>query len=147
MRKFMVCKEYQEENIVLPTRSTKKSAGYDFRCLEAFQIEPGKTYLVKTGVKAMMDDDDVLLIFPRSSLAVKKGLRLTNSVAVIDADYFGNEKNDGEIMISLFNFTDQAVSIDANERIAQGIFVKYGTVEDDEAEGERKGGYGSTGTK
>ena len=149
MRQFEVCRTYADKsvNITLPTRATGRSAGYDFRCLEGFTVEPGKTYLLKTGIKARMDDDDVLLIFPRSSLAVKKGLRLTNSVAVIDADYYGNERNDGEIMISLFNFTDSPVTIEADERIAQGIFIKYGITDDDAASGVRQGGYGSTGTK
>ena len=94
-----------------------------------------------------MEKDDVLLLFPRSSLAIKKGLRLTNSVAVIDADYYGNENNDGHIMISLFNFSDHEVTIEDQERIAQGIFIKYLTTDDDQASGERKGGFGSTKTK
>ncbi len=93
-----------------------------------------------------MEDDEVLLIFPRSSLAIKKGLRLTNSVAVIDADYYGNENNDGHIMISLFNFSDHDVVIEDQERIAQGIFMKYLPTDDDDAKGERVGGFGSTKT-
>lgn len=147
MRKFEVCKGYENQGVILPKRGTAHSAGYDFTCLEAIDLEPGGQTLAKTGVKAQMEADEVLLIYPRSSLAVKKGLRLTNSVAVIDADYYGNPNNDGHIMIPLFNFSSHTVHLDKGERIAQGIFTKYLLTSDDQATGERKGGYGSTGTK
>ncbi len=146
MRKFEIAKGFENENIIMPSRATKKSAGYDFRCLEGYTLKPGETHFFKTGLKAKMEDDEVLLIFPRSSLAIKKGLRLTNSVAVIDADYYGNENNDGHIMISLFNFTDHDVVIESQERIAQGIFIKYFATDDDDATGIRAGGFGSTKT-
>ena len=147
MRAFEIAKGFEEANVVLPTRATEKSAGYDLRALGGYTLKPGETHFFKTGLKARMEKDDVLLLFPRSSLAIKKGLRLTNSVAVIDADYYGNENNDGHIMISLFNFSDHEVTIEGQERIAQGIFIKYLTTDDDQASGERKGGFGSTKTK
>lgn len=147
MRKFEIAKGYEDKEVVIPVRATSKSAGYDFRTLEEYTLKPGETHFFATGLKAMMNDDEVLLVFPRSSLAIKKGLRLTNSVAVIDADYYGNPSNDGHIMISLFNFSDHDVTIEAQERIAQGIFMKYLTTEDDKAEAKREGGFGSTKTK
>jgi dUTP pyrophosphatase len=147
MRQFMIVKGYENKGVVLPKRSTAFSAGYDFRCLDGFTLAPHASMLVPTGVKAAMEKDDVLLLYPRSSLAIKKGLQLTNSVAVIDADYFGNPQNDGHIMVPVYNFSDHAVTIEAGERIAQGIFTKYLKTDDDVADGLRSGGYGSTGTK
>jgi dUTP pyrophosphatase len=147
MRKFMIVKGFEQKGVVLPVRSTAFSAGYDFMTLEEVTILPGTSVLIQTGVKAQMEKDDVLLIYPRSSLAVKKGLRLTNSVAVIDADYFSNPSNDGHIMIPLYNFSAKPVTLLKGERIAQGIFMKYETTDDDKAQGARVGGYGSTGTK
>jgi dUTP pyrophosphatase len=147
MRKFYVCKGFEDRGVILPKRGTSHSAGYDFTTIDDVDIEPGERKMISTGVKAQMDDDDVLLIFPRSSLAVKKGLRLSNSVAVIDADYFSNPDNDGHIMINLFNFSKDKVHLDKGQRFAQGIFVKYGLTEDDASSSTRKGGYGSTGEK
>lgn len=147
MRKFEVAKGFEKERVTLPQRATSRSAGYDLRALEGASIAPGETHLFKTGLKAAMEEDEVLLIFPRSSLAVKKGLRLSNSVAVIDADYYGNPDNDGHIMISLFNFSQETQVIEAGDRIAQGVFVKYEVTDDDHVNGSRQGGFGSTKTK
>ncbi len=147
MRKFEIAKGFEDKDVHLPLRSTSRSAGYDFSSLDDLVILPGKTGLINTGVKALMEADDVLFIFPRSSLAVKKGLQLANSVAVIDADYYGNEKNDGQIMLTLYNFSAQEAKIEKGERVAQGIFVKYEVTDDDKAQGVRQGGYGSTGSK
>ena len=93
-----------------------------------------------------MNEDEVFLIFPRSSLAKKKGLTLANNVGVIDSDYFENEENDGEIGLLLQNFSEEVVEIKKAERVAQGIFVKYLKTEDDFIEEKRTGGYGSTGS-
>jgi dUTP pyrophosphatase len=144
----MKCKGFEDNpDVIMPVRKTAFSAGYDFSCLTAWDIKPGETVLIPTGLKAQMEKGDVLLIYPRSSLAVKKGLRLANSVAVIDADYFSNPSNDGHIMIPVYNFSKNSVHLDKGERIAQGIFTKYLTVDDDQAAGQRTGGYGSTGEK
>ncbi len=94
-----------------------------------------------------MEKDEVLLVFPRSSLGKKKGLILTNSVAVIDADYYSNPNNDGHIMINLFNFSNTDQTIEKGERFAQGIFIKYLTTDDDQTTKTREGGFGSTGNK
>ncbi len=145
MRQFMICKGFEQNDIKLPERSTKFSAGYDFKSLEDFDIEPKQVHIFKTGVKAKMDEDDVLLIFIRSSLAIKKGLQLANNVAVIDADYFSNPDNDGHIMIAIKNTSNEIVSIKKGDKIAQGMFTKYEITIDDRSSNERTGGTGSTG--
>ena len=145
MRHFYICKGFEKENVMLPTRSTKFSAGYDFRSMEDIVLKPGESHIFQTGVKAQMDEDDVLLVFIRSSLAIKSGLSLSNSVAVIDADYFSNPTNDGHIMIALRNNSDKEVEVRKYDKIAQGIFVKYGLTKDDCCQQERTGGTGSTG--
>ncbi len=145
MRQFMICKGFEQNDIKLPERSTKFSAGYDFKSLEDFDIEPNQVHIFKTGVKAKMDEDDVLLIFIRSSLAIKKGLQLANNVAVIDADYFSNPDNDGHIMIAIKNTSNEIVSIKKGDKIAQGMFTKYEITIDDKSSNERTGGTGSTG--
>lgn len=141
----MICKGFEQEDVKLPERSTKFSAGYDFKSLEDYDLKPNEMHIFKTGVKACMDDDDVLLIFIRSSLAIKKGLQLANNVAVIDADYFSNENNDGHIMIALKNTSSDIVSIKKYDKIAQGMFTKYEITIDDNATTSRTGGTGSTG--
>ena len=145
MRKFEIAKGFENAGVVLPTRTTKGSAGYDFRSLETKDILPGQVAVIHTGVKAAMNIGEVLLVFIRSSLGVKKGLSLANSVGVIDADYYGNPDNDGEIMIALRNNSQTPVHIEKGDRIAQGIFAPYLTTDDDSAKGNREGGFGSTG--
>ena len=147
MRKFEICKGFENENITLPTRATIGSAGYDLQACKTITIKKGEMNLIPTGVKAKMEKDEVLLVFPRSSLGKKKGLILTNSVAVIDADYYSNPNNDGHIMINLFNFSNTDQTIEKGERFAQGIFIKYLTTDDDQTTKTREGGFGSTGNK
>lgn len=144
MRKFEVCKGFENGDVVIPNRATKKSAGYDLRSLISYDLKPSERYTFPTGLKASMEEDEVLYIFIRSSMAIKKGVRLSNSVGVIDADYYSNKDNDGHIMISLFNFSNDVVHIEKGDRIAQGIFMKYLCVDDDIAVCEREGGFGST---
>lgn len=102
--------------------------------------------LVPTGIKAQMNDDEVLKIFSRSSLATKKNIQLANSTSIIDADYYNNEKNEGHIYVPLINLGNIPVVIKKGERIAQGIFEKYLVTDNDNATGKREGGLGSTGT-
>jgi len=89
----------------------------------------------------------VLLVYIRSSAAFKKHLMLMNGVGVIDADYYGNAENEGHILIPIFNYGAEAVRIAAGERIAQGVFTTYLTVDGDRAGSgtARTGGFGSTG--
>ena len=123
----------------LPRRATKYSAGYDFYAAVSAEIKPGEKYVIPTNTAVEMDEDDVLLIFPRSSYAIKFGLDLVNSVGVIDADY------KDQIFICYRNTGDEPFFIKRGDRIAQGVFVKFLKTDDDKADGERRGGVGSTG--
>ncbi len=146
MRGFEKTKDYQYLNFELPKRSTDKSAGYDLALIEDLVIPAKSIRLGKTGVKAYMQEGEVLKIHARSSLALKKGLMLANGVGVVDHDYYGNPDNDGHIMISLYNFTNQDILLKKGERVAQGIFEKYLTIDNDETQNKnRQGGFGSTG--
>lgn len=132
----------------LPKRKTKHSAGYDFEAAEDTVIPSYKKgmapTLVKTGVKAYMQDDEVLMLYNRSSNPKKKGLIIPNSVGVIDSDYYGNEDNDGEIMFAFYNLKEEDIIIKKGETIGQGVFTKFLITDDDNAQGERTGGFGST---
>ncbi len=148
VRGFEVAKGFEDKNINLPVRKTKYSAGYDIEAAEDCIIpafKPGQVpTLVKTGVKAYMQGDEYLMLCNRSSNPKKKGLILANSVGIVDADYYGNPDNDGHIMFAFFNVKAEDVEIKKGECIGQGIFQKFLATDDDNAEGERTGGFGST---
>lgn len=145
-RGFEVVSLYKDKGIELPQRKTRKSAGYDLAAAEDVLIEPGKMAVVNTGIKAYMMDDEYLGIHIRSGLAFKKHLSLVNAQGIIDADYYGNPGNEGHIMVGLVNFGSEAVKITKGMRIAQAIFYKFLTADDDAASGRlRQGGFGSTG--
>ena len=148
LRGFEVAKGFEDKNINLPERKTKFSAGYDIEVAEDTIIPSFKKgmnpTLIKTGIKAYMQDDEVLFLYNRSSNPKKKGLILANSVGVIDKDYYGNPDNDGHIMFAFYNIKDEDVLIKKGEAIGQGVFQKYFVTDDDEAKGERMGGFGST---
>ena len=132
------------DNIKLPKRATKYSAGYDFYSPIDFKLAPGETIKIPTGIRVSMDDDLVLLIFPRSSLGFKYRLQLDNTVGVVDSDYF-NADNEGHIFVKLTNDSkDKTLEQPKNQAICQGIFIKYYLTNDDEVDVERKGGLGST---
>ena len=153
---------------ILPQRSTKNSAGYDFYAYEDVTIPPigseyiqttllaandfnqiplinTKPFCIKTGVKAYMQDDEVLQIYPRSSWASKLSLVMSNSVGIIDSDYYDNPDNEGEIGFLVYNISTRPVTIKAGEKLGQGIFIKYLKADNDDVTKERVGGYGSTG--
>ena len=130
-------------NGILPARKTKQSAGYDFAVVEGGTIPPHSTKIFNTGIKAYMEDDEVLLIFVRSSTGIKRGITLANGTAVIDADYVDNEDNEGHIMLALHNNTDEDVMINDGDNVAQGVFVNYLSTGETVVK-ERKGGIGST---
>lgn len=145
MRGFEKAKGFTDLDFELPVRGTKFSAGYDLAIIEETTIKPGQIVFAKTGLKAYMNEDEVLFIYPRSSLARKKGLTLSNNVGVVDCDYYSNIDNDGHIMISLYNFTDKTVTVLEGEKVAQGIFQQYLTVSEETiVDNERVGGFGST---
>jgi len=148
VRGFEVAKGFENQGINLPVRKTKYSAGYDVEAAEDTIIpsfKPGiKPTLIKTGIKSYFPDDEYLMLANRSSNPGKKGLVLANSIGVIDADYYGNPDNDGHIMFAFYNFFDQDVEIKKGDTIGQAIFQKYYVADDDNAEGQRVGGFGST---
>ena len=152
MRKFEIIsqkeieknKDLKLENIVLPKRQTAKSAGYDFYLPYDIFLNSGEMKVVATGIKASLEDDEVLEIYIRSSMAIKKGLFLANQVGIIDADYYNNPDNEGHIMIAIKNMSSNGVSLNKGERIAQGVFKKYLVTDDDNSTEIRLGGIGST---
>ena len=133
-----------EKDIKLPERSTSKSAGYDFFVPEDVVCKAHEITLVKTGVKAYIPEDETLLLFNRSSNPKKKGLIILNGVGVVDADYVDNPDNEGEICGLFYNMLEEDVILKAGEKIMQGIFMKFAVTDDDNAKGERTGGFGST---
>ena len=147
-RGFEIAKGWEDKEINLPIRKTKHSAAYDLEAdedilLPSFKMGM-KPSLIPTGLKAYMMEDEVLMIFPRSSSPKKQGILFPHSVGVIDSDYYGNVDNDGHIFVQCINIKDQDVLIKKGEPVAQGIFQKYLVVDDDNATGTRVGGFGST---
>lgn len=142
-RGFEVAKGFENKQINLPVRKTKFSAGYDVEAAEDCIIpsfkKGMKPTLVKTGIKAYMQEDEVLILANRSSNPGKKGLVLANSIGVIDCDYYGNPDNDGHIMFAFFNIKDEDIEIKKGDTIGQAIFQKFLVKDDDSAEGTRVG--------
>lgn len=131
--------------LIIPKRATSGSAGYDFFSPVAFELKPQEEIKIPTGIRAQIDEGWVLCIFPRSGLGFKYRLQLNNTVGIIDSDYYGSD-NEGHIFIKVTNDSksDKTVSVKANEGFAQGIFMPFGIVEDDECTEVRNGGFGST---
>lgn len=148
LRGFEIAKGFEDKGIRLPERKTKHSAGYDIEAAEDCIIpvfKPGqKPTLIKTGLKAYCQPDEYYMLCNRSSNPGKKGLVMANSVGIIDSDYYGNQDNDGHFMFAYYNFFDHDVEIKKGDVIGQAIFMKYLVTDDDCAEGERTGGFGST---
>ncbi len=145
-RGFEIAKGWEDKKINYPIRKTKHAAGYDFEAAEdvlipALNKEP---ILIPTGIKAYMEDDEVLYLYNRSSNPKKKGLVLANSVGVIDKDYYNNPDNDGHIMFAFYNVKENDILIKKGEAIGQGVFMKYLLADGDLATGIRTGGFGST---
>lgn len=130
---------------LLPTRSTKNSAGYDFFNPKNIICKSHKITMIPTGIKAQFPEDEMLLLFNRSSNPKKKGLIILNGVGVVDSDYYNNTDNEGEMAFVFYNMLEEDVTLLAGEKLGQGVFVKYEKTDDDMAEGERIGGFGSTG--
>ena len=134
------------ETTQLPVRGDSRSAGYDFYSPIDVLLHPGQKLLLFTNIKAYMQEDEVLEIYPRSSMGIKKGLMLSNTVGIIDSSYYENEANDGNIGLPLLNTSGKGLEIKRGDRIAQGIFKKYLKADDDVTLQEtRTGGSGSTG--
>lgn len=172
IRGFEIVSKYEGEGINQPKRATSGSAGYDLAAavdtiipsiwsvlsknagiaaMEKDQVvEENKDYLkstlVPTGIKSYMPQEEFLMLVNRSSNPLKNQLSLPNGVGIIDADYYGNEKNEGEIFVQLINYGLEDFTIKKGDRIAQGIFMSYATVDGESNDlGKRTGGFGSSG--
>lgn len=174
-RGFKIVSSKVNDGIHLPQRQTKQAAGYDIEAAEDFTLpsiwkgnfiktlwkihhqdqltsediiagdESLKPLLVPTGIKVYMQPNEVLMLFSRSSGPLKRRLILPNSVGIVDADYYNNPANEGELFIQMINYGLTDYHIKKGERIAQGIFVSYLTADDEELpQADRKGGFGST---
>ena len=133
------------DEIKLPCRATCQSAGYDFYMPLDFILNPGETMKIPTGIRARINDGWFLAIFPRSGLGFKYRLQLNNTVGIIDADYYG-ALNEGHIQIKMTNDSNvgKICKLDKGQGFAQGIFMPFGIVEDDNQTEKRVGGFGST---
>lgn len=132
-------------SLKLPKRATSGSAGYDFYTPVDIVLKPGETIKIPTGIRAWMEDEYVLKLYPRSGLGFKYRLQLNNSVGIIDSDYFHSD-NEGHIFCKITNDSNEGktVEIPAGTGFVQGIFIEYGITIDDDADGVRNGGFGST---
>ena len=138
----IIMKIYEE--VKLPIRKTKYSAGYDFSTPIDFVLEPNDSFIIPTGIKAYMKENEYLGMYIRSSFGIKKDIILKNGVGIIDADYVDNESNEGHIMVAIRNIGTSTLVVQKGECVAQGIFQEYFTTDDDEANAKRSGGIGST---
>lgn len=136
------------DTIKMPRRATSGSAGYDFCTPVGVTLAPGETAKIPTGIRARMEDGWVLKIYPRSGLGFKYRVQLNNTVGIIDSDYY-NAKNEGHIFIKITNDSNEnkTLTLESGDAFAQGIFVEYGITVDDDADGAREGGFGSTSKK
>ncbi len=138
--------EYIHEHMKLPQRATKKSSGYDFVSPFSFTLLPNESIAFPLGVKAYMQDDEELLIFPRSSVGFKYKVKIDNTIGKIDSDYYNNQANEGDICVFLTNTGNKNWVVNQGDKICQGTFYKYLTTDDDyPASEDRTGGMGSTG--
>ena len=146
-RGFEVVSAYEGKGVRLPARKTAMSAGYDIEAAEDVVLPPHRVTLVPTGLKAYMGPDEYLGLHVRSGFSVRHGISCVNDEGIIDADYYGNEDNEGHIMLALINHGDEPVEVKKGTRVAQGIFYRYLTADGDEAGcgAKRGGGLGSTG--
>lgn len=136
--------ENEYNNLKLPKRATKGSAGYDFFLGENLEIEARETVRFPTGIKCQINDGYVLKLYPRSSLGFKYKLQLDNTVGIIDSDYYNNSENEGHIHVKLTNHSDNPIYLKQGDAYMQGIFVEFFITEDDDADANRVGGIGST---
>lgn len=148
MRKFEVVKQdflkYNEADITLPKRATKSSVGYDFYSPIDAEILPGESLLVWTNVKAMFEENVGLILAVTSGMG-KNNITLANAIGVIESDYYGNISNDGNLGFRLHNYGKENYIIKKGDKIGQGFFFNFLTIDDEVAPTEvRTGGFGST---
>lgn len=165
IRGFEICKGYEDKDINLPIRKTKNSVCYDIEAAEdtvipsiwktvfnnlgkfitgSKEYEDIKPTLVKTGIKSYFGEDEVLILANKSSFPIKKGLVMSNSIGIIESDYYENESNDGHLMFCYYNIFPNDIIIKKGETAGQAYFQKFLIADNDNATGLRKGGFGST---
>ena len=159
MRKFEVIsinqfnKDFKDtdtkyDDIIIPKRSTKFSAGYDFYMPYDLTVKKNEVVLIPTGIKVMLNSDEFLGIYIRSSLGFKYNLRMCNQVGIVDSDYYNNPSNEGHIFVKLKNEGDNDIILKKYDRYVQGIIQKYYIVDNEkEVEDIRSGGIGSSGRR
>lgn len=118
----------------LPKRETKGAAGYDFFALYDYTLKPGEIKKIPTGIKVDMNNDEVLLLIDRSSMGIKYNVRMCNQVGVVDADYYNNKDNEGHMWICIQNEGNKDYIVKKGDKIIQGVFVKYLSVDDEDDE-------------
>lgn len=134
------------ESHELPKRETKYSAGYDFRSPIDFVLKPGESLKIPTGVKIVMNEGEMLMLVVRSSMGIKWNVRMCNQVGIFEKDYYNNETNEGHAFLKLENHGKEDYVVKVGDRIVQGIFTKFLTIDDEEEiDSIRTGGIGSTG--
>ena len=133
------------DDLKLPKRATKGSAGYDFYAPFNIELKPGETIKIPTGIRAYMEENYVLKLYPRSGLGFKYRLQLNNTVGIIDSDYYYSD-NEGHIFAKITNDSNEnkVLKVEKGTGFMQGIFVEYGITFDDDTTSIRNGGFGST---
>ncbi len=132
------------EEIPLPRRATVGSAGYDFTCPVGATLRPGEMRVLPTGIRALIEPGWVLVLCPRSSLGRRYGMRLANTVGIVDSDY-ALADNEGHILLAVVNGGSAPLVLRPGDRMCQGILLPFGLAAEEEVTAERRGGYGSTG--
>lgn len=136
------------DGIKLPKRATTGSAGYDFFAPFFISLRPGETLKFPTGIRVKIDEGWVLKLYPRSSLGFKYRMQLDNTVGIIDSDYYYSD-NEGHMFTKITNdsLEDKTFTVDVGDAYMQGVFVEFGITKDDDTNGVRNGGFGSTDKK
>ena len=133
-----------DTELPLPEYATAGSVGFDLICRQDTEVAPRDLARIPGNVIVQTPPGYMLLLTMRSSTAQRKGLLIPNGVGVIDQDYCGEGD---ELMVSVYNFRNEAVTVIRGERVAQGIFVPIARVVWHEVRqiGPGRGGFGSTG--
>jgi dUTP pyrophosphatase len=141
---FDVAVKRIDKALPLPAYATPGSVGFDVLCREATEIAPRQQGLIPGNVIVCTPPGYMLMLTLRSSTPGRKGLLIPHGVGIIDQDYCGEGD---ELMVAVYNFRDEAVTVKRGERIAQGMFVPIMRVRWQEVEdiGVGRGGFGSTG--
>lgn len=135
------------EEVIMPQRGTRYSAGYDFFAVEDLIIMPNSSVSFWTDIKAYMLEDEVLEFYPRGSIGNKHTIKLGNTVGIVDSDYYNNEQNDGNIKLTLWNYGSKVREFKKGSAVVQAIFKKFLVADNCNTNTIRKGGQGHTSNK